>query len=676
MNALSGVGIDICFEHHAREAWPWFADRAAEAGASFVRFGEFVWDIVEGEEGRMDFSMLDEFVRLLAERGIHTVLATPTGSPPDWLCLKYPAIVPVKLDGTSYGTGVRRHTCPTSPRYRESCERVVRAMGRHYAQNPSVIAWQIDNEIGHPFCYCRLCHRAFREWLRERFGDIATCNARLGQFFLGRTSRRFEEVPLPEAGSNPSLHHAYHLFMDHQIRECWGLQRDWLRKEGVVVPITTNAMLTWYGYDHEKFFEKLDLVTGDAYPSADSPYQDAHFPGIAFYAAFLRGIKHGGNFGMMEMRCGPVAEGGPYPAAGEIKYWTHCYFATGADFVNFFRLDTCPSGMERGAFGLIPASRAIPPAFAEFRELSAEAKRLAPILSQTTVPTAPVGILYSHATHLAMQHRPVLEEFSGFAGNGYTYHLARHFRSLVDQNIAADIVYPGEEFAKYRVLIVTGLVLLDAALAAKVARFVESGGVLIVGPWTGLLDENAKMWEIPVPAHLDRVLGAQRVVTESFDPRKQPIAFAPAPRSGLPRLKIASVADQMQVASDVEVLATFSGHPAGDRLPALSRRQFDRGTAYSLAAFFDEPSLSNLYAALLKKHRIAPEMRVPRGIHHVERIGGDCALHFFFNSSARNVAFSPPPFFVDFFTSRSTKRLVLKSRHYAILRRKSDSREK
>ncbi|MBI4026332.1 MAG: beta-galactosidase [Verrucomicrobia bacterium] len=224
---------------------------------------------------------LDHFIRILADRGINVILATPTGSPPDWLCLKHPEIVPVKMDGRSYGTGVRRHTCPTSPRYRENCERIVRAMARRYAQCPSVIGWQIDNEIGRPFCYCPLCHRSFQQWLKRLFEEIETFNFKVGQFFLGRTSRAFEEAPLPEAGSNPCLHQLYGLFMDHQIRECWGLQREWLRQEGVRVPITTNAMLTWYGYDHEKFYETLDLVTGDVYPDGKTD-QGNLFTGLAF----------------------------------------------------------------------------------------------------------------------------------------------------------------------------------------------------------------------------------------------------------------------------------------------------------------------------------------------------------------------------------------------------------
>ncbi len=654
---LSGIGIEIGFEHHARERWPWFADRAAELGVSFVRFGEFVWDIIERGEGDIDFSILDEFVRLLAERGINTVLATPTASPPDWLCTKDPEIVPANLDGISYGTATRRHCCPTSPRFREHGERMVRAMARHYAGNQRVIGWQIDNEIGHPTCYCRLCHRAFQLWLQRRFRDIDTFNFSAGQSLFGRTSRRFDEVPLAAAGSNPCLHHLYHLFMDHQVRECYGLQYAWLREEGVRGPITHNAMLTWWGYDHERFFEKLDVVSGDAYPTG-LLYRDDDLPGIAFYSAYLRGIKHGLNFGMAETRCGPVVEGGAYPAPGQIKQWAYCFLAGGANFVHFFRLDTCPSGLERGVYGLIPASGAIPSAYPELQQLCAEVKTLLPSLLETSAPIAPVGILYSHPTHLSLQHRAgASEEFAGPAGNGYTLHLARHFCSLASQNIPADIVQTDDDFRKYRVLIVTALTVLDASLAAKIIDYVESGGVLIVGPQSGLQDENAKLWEIPIPANLVGAIGAKVIVSEVLDPDGHPRYFIPRPRTGLPRLKVSTVADQLHLEPGAELLAVFNGHPARQRLPALSRHRFGTGTAYVLAAFFDADSLAKLYRALLAKHGIGPQFSVPRGIHYLKRVGEKGDLYFFFNSSRKRLTFVPPTRCRDALTRKTVRRV-------------------
>ena len=99
-----------------------------------------------------------------------------------------------------------------------------------------------------------------------------------------------------------------------------------------------------------------------------------------------------------------------------------------------------------------------------------------------------MGILYSHATHLALQCRPCIGEFAEPSGNGYLHHLARHFRALSSQNIPANIVYPSDEFQKYHVLILTWLAVPDAAQASTLSRCVESGGILIVGPWTGVGD--------------------------------------------------------------------------------------------------------------------------------------------------------------------------------------------
>ncbi|MCC6581022.1 MAG: beta-galactosidase [Phycisphaeraceae bacterium] len=636
---LAGIGAEIGFEVHARERWPWLADCAAEAGLAFVRMGEFIWDLVEPDDGRFDFEPVQEWVRLLAERGIGSILATPTGSPPDWICSRYPRIVPIKNDGASYGSATRRHTCPTSPDYRMLCERLVRAMASQFAKQSSVIGWQIDNEIGHPFCYCGLCHRAFQQWLQRRFRNINEFNFQVGQSVWARSSRSFEEIPLPTASSNPSLQQAYGSFMDEQIRECWGLQRQWLREEGVTAPITTNAMLLWYGYDHEKMYAPLDIVTGDGYASPqDTLYSNGDYPGIAFLSAYQRGLKYGQNFGMMETTCTTPSEGGAFPRPGEMSYWTFCFLAGGAQFVHYFRFDTSPAGQERGC-GLLQASGAKPPIFQELKQLTSRVKPLTSALMETSVPTASVGILYSNSTHRSLAVRPMIHEFTAPFGNGCTCHLARHFRALATQNIPADVVQPGEDFHKYRVLIATGLVVVDVALAEKLAKYVEKGGILLVGPWLGYLDEYAKQWEIPLPPYLTHITGTERIVTESYTPEEAAIEFVPV-HTTLPRLIIASVVEQFHVASTAEVLAHFVGHPSGDHLPAMIRHRVGKGTAYTLGCFFHEDGWEAFYRSFLAEFGIRPEMAVPDGVHCTKRVGPGCELWFFLNTSRKDVEFA------------------------------------
>ncbi|HWL53191.1 MAG TPA: beta-galactosidase [Chthoniobacteraceae bacterium] len=642
MTSLSGIGIELCFEHHPRERWPWYADRARELGVSFVRMGEFIWDLLESREGHFHFDDLDAFIALLAERDIRTWLATPTAAPPDWLCTASPEILPVSAEGVRARGETRRHTCPTSPAYRRHAHRIVTALGRRYSAHPAVAAWQIDNELGHPFCFCPLCHRAFQRWLEKEFaGDIAAFNAGVGQFFWARTSRRFEEIPLPGPRANPCLQQIYQRFMDHQIRECWGLQAQWLREAGVTTPITTNAMLTWHGYDHEKFFSGLDMAAGDIYPSTRGGlYQEGTFAGLSFLAAFLRGMKHGRNFGIAEMRCGPAAGRYQYPLPGEVRYWSHLLFGSGADFVSFFRLDTCPSGRERNECGMLPASGAIPPIFTEVQQLCREAARLAPFLRETTVERARVGLLYSFPTHVALNLRPEFAEFEGPFGNGYPMHLARHFRAMVGFGIPVDVVYGGDDFSQYSVLVVSGLAAMEEPLALRLKEYVARGGVLLLWPWSGVMDENAKMHEQALPAYLCDVAGVETVVTEECPPQTHLLSL----ENEAGPLISGGLVQTLAPRDGAEVLAFLTGHPAQARLPGLVRHRFGDGVCYSVATMLGEDGLVDFYRTLLGRHGIAALPHLPPGVHTTRRRGAERDLLFLFSSAGTPVrlAFSEP----------------------------------
>lgn len=43
-------------------------------------------------------------------------------------------------------------------------EKIVRALVEHYKNEEAIVAWQIDNEIGHEgsdICYCEKCQKNF-----------------------------------------------------------------------------------------------------------------------------------------------------------------------------------------------------------------------------------------------------------------------------------------------------------------------------------------------------------------------------------------------------------------------------------------------------------------------------------------------------------------------------------
>ncbi|MDD3928029.1 MAG: beta-galactosidase, partial [bacterium] len=179
IRSFHGLGAAFYPEHHPRESLREYVALLAEAEISFVRMAEFTWDIMEPREGEFDFGWLDEALQLLAERDIRVILCTPTAVPPRWACDSYPDICPVLQDGRTFGFGIRRYTCPTSPSYRRLSERIAGVLAERYGANPQILAWQLDNEPGHPFCFCQRCRQLFQTWCLQHFGTVERFNKEL-----------------------------------------------------------------------------------------------------------------------------------------------------------------------------------------------------------------------------------------------------------------------------------------------------------------------------------------------------------------------------------------------------------------------------------------------------------------------------------------------------------------
>ena len=124
-------------------------DTIAELGCNVIRIAEFAWHRMEPREGEFDFSFFDRVIERAKERGLRVILGTPTAAVPAWLVRTHPDVLSQDEHGQSRGFGGRRHGCYNSPAMRRYAERITRAMAEHYQEEGQVVAWQIDNEIGH-----------------------------------------------------------------------------------------------------------------------------------------------------------------------------------------------------------------------------------------------------------------------------------------------------------------------------------------------------------------------------------------------------------------------------------------------------------------------------------------------------------------------------------------------
>ncbi len=84
------------------------------ANCNELTVGIFSWATLEPEEGRFDFSFLDEIINKIYENGGRVILATPSGARPRWLAEKYPEVLRVNAEGKRELYGMRHNHCYTS----------------------------------------------------------------------------------------------------------------------------------------------------------------------------------------------------------------------------------------------------------------------------------------------------------------------------------------------------------------------------------------------------------------------------------------------------------------------------------------------------------------------------------------------------------------------------------
>ncbi len=180
MDTRLEFGVDWYPEQWDESRWERDCDQMAATGVTLVRMMEFAWAIVEPEKGRYDFSLFERAIAVAAARGIRTILGTPTATFPAWL-LDEGQVLGLSPDGRVRDFGARRMGCWNAPAYRTAALRLVEEAAAHFADNPHVVGWQIDNEIGHEgsdHCVCDNCRRAWAAWLERKYGSPARVASR------------------------------------------------------------------------------------------------------------------------------------------------------------------------------------------------------------------------------------------------------------------------------------------------------------------------------------------------------------------------------------------------------------------------------------------------------------------------------------------------------------------
>jgi beta-galactosidase len=612
-----------------------------DAGLRRVRMGEFAWHRMEPREGQFDFEWLRRAIELFGQHGVQTILCTPTPTYPAWLHRKYPDIHQVKSNGQLKEFGQRQDACKNHPGYRRHArvivERIVQALGDH----PHVVAWQTDNEFGchgTARCHCPNCELEFRAWLRERFGgDIEALNAAWGTFFWSQDYNSFDEVAVPRDtadrtandGQNPGLMLDFYRFSsDVQVR----FQReqvDLIRQHSPGRAITHNLMGLFSQIDYYDLASDLDVVSWDNYPFWSN---GTNRPPPPLAHDLMRGLKRQPVW-VMEQASG-AGGWGTYPATpqpGQMRLWAYQAVARGADMISFFRWRTCRYGREQYWHGIlyhhgIPQRR-----YEELRQIGQEFEALSPELDGSVVASQ-MAILYDYDSLWALESQPNVPADFGYAG------LAQRFdRALARLGIVADVVGPDGDWAGYKVLIAPCAHVLTPQVAARLVAFVEDGGTLIVGPRSGVKDEENAVVNELLPGLLRELAGCSVLEYDAFS--MVPGLEMRVAAAGGKTYRAHALADVLSPEGGAQVTMTYLDHYYAGEAAAV-QHAYGQGRCIYLGTVLADVGYQDLLREVARRSSIPCADLIPDSVEVTCRIRDGQRYTFYLNYSPQAVGVS------------------------------------
>ena len=602
-------GVDYYPEHWPKERWPLDARMMREMGMTVVRMAEFSWQKFEPREGEFHFEDLDEAIDVLAKEGIDCILGTPSAAPPAWIIERNPEIEPVDSADHVHHFGGRHHDCQSNPVYREHIRRYVTAFAEHYAGNPHVIGWQVDNELGNShgdLCYCPRCENRFRQWLREKYGTIAELNRCWGTAFWSQGYDSFEQVHAPRntaSGKNPSHQLDWKRFCSDLVCEFHQFQADILRQYAPDKFITHNMMgfagkVSYYDLGGQLEFASHDQYCGGHFHGDQRSFR------ADFHAAELDMIRAVKNkpYWIMEQQAGITGWEiiGRAPKPGQLALWATQSIAHGADAIVFFRWRSCLMGTEQYWHGILPHS-GVPGRY--YRELKALMDETGPLLRdmQGSMPRCEAAILRSYDQEWAIDIQPHHPELR------YIGHLMTYYRALWNRNVPVDLIPEEADFSRYRLLIVPLLFLMKPGIADRLRGYAANGGTLVLTMRSGVKDEHdLALSDGSLPCGLTDLCGAQ--VTE-YDSLLQTEG---AVRWGGESYPCRLWCDVLETTT-AETLAVYdSEFYAGT--PAITRNRFGKGTVYYVATQMTDGLAERFMADALETSGVRGLLDTPHGV--------------------------------------------------------------
>jgi beta-galactosidase len=630
------MSIGVCYfpEHWPSERIKDDIEQMAATGIEYVRMGEFAWSRLEPDPDEFDFEWLERAISLIGNHGMQAVLCTPTATPPKWLVDEHPEILQEEADGTIRHYGGRRHYCFNSEVYQRESRRIIRKLASWFADDPVIAGWQTDNEFGcHGTirCYCNDCASAFRQWLREKYGDIDRLNEAWGTAFWSQDLNSFAQIDPPRhttAAHHPARLLDYYRFSSDSVVKYNRLQTELLREANSDWFVTHNFMSHFEALDAYDLCANLDFASWDSYPTGHVQVQRKQVSREELRTGDPDqiGLDHdiyrsaaNAPFWVMEQQPGDInwPPYSPQPAAGAMRLWAHYATAHGADVVSYFRWRQCRMGQEQYHSGLLAQDGSPDAGLQDAMQAAADLNKLGESNDGSSrddgslpLPVTEVAVLHSYDNAWAIGIERNTPDFD------YWQHLNTYYRALRERSVSVDVIPPTADLAGYDAVIAPTLYLASTDLATHLDAYVDEGGELLMTMRSGVKDPYNKLHNAPQPGPLRDLVGADIDQHESIPAKlESEIAYDGQQFN-------CSVWNEWlsPVAESCDVLGRYEGERA-DGKAAIVHNTVGDGNAVYIGTWPDSDLASRLVGDLLDRAGVETTKPLPKQVRFMRRNG-------------------------------------------------------
>jgi beta-galactosidase len=388
----------------------------------------------------------------------------------------------------------------------------------------------------------------------------------------------------------------------------------------------------------------------------------------------LRGFN--GRFMIMEQLTGPAGQ--TYllrtPRPGEMNLWAWQTIAHGSEGVVHFRWRTARRGVEEYWYGVLDHDDVARARYQEFKKEGLEIRKIGQELLGSKV-ISEIAAIYDFEAEWVFDHQYLSDAVRiGSANNDL-------FRAAQEMKFNLDIIGIRADFRPYKIIFAPNLVMVDEELAAKIRRFVEDGGVFIMGAHSAVKDRDNAMTNQTIPIMgLSKLFGVELESFQTYQPQsgvptREGFYLPPAgEKNSLKFVQGASVpvnyfAEILRV-NGAQILATWERDYL-QGAPACAENRVGKGKAVYYGSLLNAEAARYLMHRYADEHKLKPLLAgLPKDLEVTRRTKGTSNYYFLLNHANTSVTIQLGSGYTDLLAGKDAPaNMTLKPFEYRVLKK-------